>query len=167
MYILIVQWLVLIMHNVRMACTVWKFECHFYSTHASYHSLNDQNICWNKSNVNILLFLLFLLLLFYCYNHHDDNSNIVLKDKVYFNHVLIVQWAEAKLQKWNSSVEWYIRQEEIEQIRKNKSMALQLRRAKTGWSSYCQTALWLAKRLTLNLNFSFLNWILLLLIFSS
>ena len=40
-------------------------------------------------------------------------------------------------------------------------MALQLRRAKTDWSGCCQMtaqgALWLAKRLSLNLNFSFLN----------
>ena len=46
-------------------------------------------------------------------------------------------------------------------------MALQLRRAKTDWSGCCQMAvqgaLWLANRLSLNLNFSFLNRILLLL----
>ena len=50
---------------------------------------------------------------------------------------------------------------------KIKSVALQLRRAKTDWSGCCQMAvqgaLWLAKRLTLNLNFSFLNQISLLL----
>ena len=50
-------------------------------------------------------------------------------------------------------------------------MALQLRRAKTDWSGCCQMtvqgALWLAKRLSLNLNFSFLNRISLLLISSS
>ena len=44
---------------------------------------------------------------------------------------------------------------------KKKSVALQLRRAKTDWSSCCQMtiqgALWLAKHLSLNLNFSFLN----------
>ena len=43
----------------------------------------------------------------------------------------------------------------------NKSVALQLRRAKTDWSGCCemtvQGALWLAKRLSLNLNFIFLN----------
>ena len=48
-----------------------------------------------------------------------------------------------------------------------KSVALQLRRAKTDWSGCCQMAvqgaLWLAKRLSLNLNFSFLNRISLLL----
>ena len=42
-------------------------------------------------------------------------------------------------------------------------MALQLRRAKTDWSGFCQMtvqgALWLAKRLSLNLNFSFLHQI--------
>ena len=42
-----------------------------------------------------------------------------------------------------------------------KSVALQLRRAKTDWSGCCQMtvqgALWLAKRLSLTLNFSFLN----------
>ena len=52
-----------------------------------------------------------------------------------------------------------------------KSVALQLRRAKSDWSGCCQLAvqgaLWLAKRLSLNLNFSFLNWISLLLISSS
>ena len=41
------------------------------------------------------------------------------------------------------------------------SVALQLRRAKTDWSGCCQMtlqgALWLAMRLSLNLNFSFLN----------
>ena len=46
-------------------------------------------------------------------------------------------------------------------------MALQLRRAKTDWSGCCQMAvqgtLWLAKCLSLNLNFSFLNRISLLL----
>ena len=40
-------------------------------------------------------------------------------------------------------------------------MALQLRRAKTHWSGCCQMTvqgtLWLAKRLSLNLNFSFFN----------
>ena len=50
---------------------------------------------------------------------------------------------------------------------KIKSVALQLRRAKTDWSGCCQMAeqgnLWLAKRLSLNLNFSFLNQISLLL----
>ena len=50
---------------------------------------------------------------------------------------------------------------------KIKSVALQLRRAKTDWSDCCQIAVqgavWLAKRLSLNLNFSFLNRILLLL----
>ena len=51
-----------------------------------------------------------------------------------------------------------------------KSVALQLRRARTYWSGCCemavQGALWLAKRLglSLNLNFSFLNRISLLLI---
>ena len=54
---------------------------------------------------------------------------------------------------------------------KIKSVALQLRRAKTDWSGCClmtvQGALWLAKRLSLNLNISFLNWISLLLISSS
>ena len=47
-------------------------------------------------------------------------------------------------------------------------MALQPQRAKTDWSGCCQMAvqgvLWLAKRLSLNLNFSFLNWISLLFI---
>ena len=47
-------------------------------------------------------------------------------------------------------------------------MALQPRRAKTDWSGYCQMAvqgaLWLSKRLSLNLNFSFLHRISLLLI---
>ena len=50
-------------------------------------------------------------------------------------------------------------------------MALQPRGAKTDWSGYCQMAvqgaLWLAKRLSLNLNFSFFNQISLLLISSS
>ena len=50
---------------------------------------------------------------------------------------------------------------------KNKSVALQLQRAKTDWSGCCQMAVqgasWLAKRLSLNLNFSFLNRISLLL----
>ena len=50
-------------------------------------------------------------------------------------------------------------------------MALQLWRAKTDWSGCCQMtvqgALWLAKHLSLNLNFSFLNRISLLLISSS
>ena len=50
----------------------------------------------------------------------------------------------------------------------NKSLALQLRRVKTDWSGCCQMAvqeiLCLAKRLSLNLNFSFLNRISLLLI---
>ena len=54
---------------------------------------------------------------------------------------------------------------------KIKSVALQLRRAKTDWSSCYQMAvpgaLWLAKRLSFNLNFSFLNRISLLLIWSS
>ena len=53
----------------------------------------------------------------------------------------------------------------------NKSLALQPRRAKTDWSACCQKAvqwaLWLAKSLSLNLNFSFLNRISLLLISSS
>ena len=53
----------------------------------------------------------------------------------------------------------------------NKTMALQPRRAKTDWSSCCQMevqgALWLAKRLSLYLNFSFLNRISLLLISST
>ena len=52
-----------------------------------------------------------------------------------------------------------------------KSVALQLRRAETDWSGCChmavQGALWFAKRLSLNLNFSFLNRISLLLISSS
>ena len=52
-----------------------------------------------------------------------------------------------------------------------KSEALQLRRAMTDWSSCCQMAvqgaLWLAGHLSLNLNFSFLYRILLLLISSS
>ena len=52
-------------------------------------------------------------------------------------------------------------------IIKIKSVALQLRRAKTDWSGCCQmavhVALWLAKRLSLNLHFSF-NRISLLLI---
>ena len=51
------------------------------------------------------------------------------------------------------------------------SVALQLRRAKTDRSGFCQMtvqgALWLAKRLSLNHNFSFLNRILLRLISSS
>ena len=51
---------------------------------------------------------------------------------------------------------------------KIKYVALQPRRAKTDWSSCCQVtvqgALWLAKRLSLNLHFSFLNPISLLLI---
>ena len=42
-----------------------------------------------------------------------------------------------------------------------KTVALQLRRAKTDWSGCCQMAvqgaLWLAKRLSLNFNFSSLN----------
>ena len=46
-------------------------------------------------------------------------------------------------------------------IRFIKFVALQLRRARTDWSGCCQMtvqgALWLAKRLSLNLNFSFLN----------
>ena len=50
-------------------------------------------------------------------------------------------------------------------------MALQIRRAKTDWSGCCQMAvqgaLWLAKHLSLNLNFSFRNRISLLLISSS
>ena len=50
----------------------------------------------------------------------------------------------------------------------NKSVVLQSRRAKTNRSGCCQMAvqgaLWLSKRLFLNLNFSFLNRILLLLI---
>ena len=54
---------------------------------------------------------------------------------------------------------------------KIKSVALQLRRAKTGRCGCCQmavqAALWLAKRLSLNLHFSFLNRISLLLISSS
>ena len=49
-------------------------------------------------------------------------------------------------------------------------MVLQPRRAKTNSSDCCQMAvqmtLWLAKCLSLNLNFSFLNWILLLFISS-
>ena len=53
----------------------------------------------------------------------------------------------------------------------NKSMAIQPRRAKTDWSGCRQMAVqgvfWLAKRLSLNLNFSFLNRISLLLISSS
>ena len=48
----------------------------------------------------------------------------------------------------------------LEDSHKNKSVALQLRRATTDWSGGCwmtvQGALWLAKRLSLNLNFSFL-----------
>ena len=56
-------------------------------------------------------------------------------------------------------------------IKINKSVVLQLRRAKTDWSDCCQMAvkgaLWLSKRLSLNLNFSFLNRISLLLISSS
>ena len=48
-----------------------------------------------------------------------------------------------------------------------KSVALQLRRAKTDWSGCCQMAVhgtsWLAKRLSLNLNFGFLKQISLLL----
>ena len=50
----------------------------------------------------------------------------------------------------------------------NKSVALQPRRVNTDWSGCSQIAvqgaLWLAKRLSLNLNFSFLNRISLLLI---
>ena len=53
----------------------------------------------------------------------------------------------------------------------NKSVALQFRKAKTDWSGCCQMtvqgALWLVKRLSLDLNFSFLNRISLLLISSS
>ena len=53
----------------------------------------------------------------------------------------------------------------------NFSVALEPRRAKTDWNGCCQTAvqgaLWLAKRFSLNLNFSFLNRISLLLISSS
>ena len=52
-----------------------------------------------------------------------------------------------------------------------KSVAPQPQRSKTDWSGCCQMtvrwALWLAKRLSLNLNFSFLNQISLLLISSS
>ena len=52
-----------------------------------------------------------------------------------------------------------------------KPVALQPRRAKTDWSGCCQMsvqgALWLAKHLSLNLNFSFLNRISLFLISSS
>ena len=47
-------------------------------------------------------------------------------------------------------------------------MALQPRRAKTDWGGCCQMtaqgSLWLAKHFSLNLYFSFLNWISLLLI---
>ena len=54
---------------------------------------------------------------------------------------------------------------------KNKSVALQPRRAKNDWSGCCQmavqAALWLAKHLSLNFNFSFLNRISILLISSS
>ena len=64
-----------------------------------------------------------------------------------------------------SSLHWYI----LYKI--NKSMALQLRRAKTDWNGCCQITvqgtLRLAKCLSLNLNFSFLNWISLFLISSS
>ena len=49
-------------------------------------------------------------------------------------------------------------------IIKIKSVALQPRRAKTDWSGCCQMAVQGAKRLSLNLNFSFLNRISLLLI---
>ena len=59
----------------------------------------------------------------------------------------------------------------IRVINKNKSVALQPRKAKTDWSGCCQIAvqggLWLAKRLSLTLNFSFLNRISLLLIWST
>ena len=52
-----------------------------------------------------------------------------------------------------------------------KSVALQPRRAKTDWSGCCQMAVqgafWLTKLLSLNLNFSFINRISLLLISSS
>ena len=54
--------------------------------------------------------------------------------------------------------------------KKNKSVALQLWRAKTDWSGCCQMAvkgaLWLAKHLSLNLTFSFLSQSSLLLISS-
>ena len=54
---------------------------------------------------------------------------------------------------------------------KIKSVALQPRRAKTDWSGCCQMrvqgVLWLAKRLSLKLKFSFLNRISLLLMSSS
>ena len=53
----------------------------------------------------------------------------------------------------------------------NKSVAVQPQRAKTDWSGWCQMVvqgdLWLAKRLSLNLNFSFLNHISLLVILRS
>ena len=49
-----------------------------------------------------------------------------------------------------------------------KSVTLQPRRPKTNWSGWCHMAvqgtLWLAKCLFLNLNFSFINWISLLLV---
>ena len=54
---------------------------------------------------------------------------------------------------------------------KKTSVALQPRRAKTDWSGCCQMAVkrafWLVNHLSLNLNFSFLNRISLLLISSS
>ena len=50
-------------------------------------------------------------------------------------------------------------------------MVCRLRRAKADWIGCChmtvQGTTWLAQRYSLNLNFSFLNWILLLLISSS
>ena len=57
----------------------------------------------------------------------------------------------------NFTITYYIIKIKI----KIKSVALQLQRAKTDWSGCChmavQGALWLAKRLSLNLNFRFLN----------
>ena len=68
-------------------------------------------------------------------------------------------------EKENYKMKFYLR------YKNNKSVALQPRRAKTDWSGCYQLAvqgtLWLAKRLSLNLNFSFLNRISLLLISSS
>ena len=64
----------------------------------------------------------------------------------------------------NATVKWLLQSQ-------LKSVALQLPRAKTDWigcfQMAVQGALWLAKRLSLHLNFSFLNWISLLFILSS